>query len=240
MKAALVAGFGTQLALVCAGWRKDLPDNCLVVSKPPGRGQFDTVQRAVDSLSTTSDVGQCITIERGEYIEGVYGRARLTVFGETAAADDRAAAQYADNMVTLKANITPGAVETGIPDPSALGYYGCQIRGRRAALPTASGHQLYVRCLVQGNKDLVYVNEAAAWFERSDISLLEVHRGYITANGKRSADDKSIFVFNQCNVSSVLGTSAKQETYFLGHPKGAFAQVVFQNTDLPKAINPRG
>ncbi|KXH66485.1 pectinesterase [Colletotrichum salicis] len=257
------------------GARLALAGACLVVSKSPGEGQYNSVQLAINALSTTSEGSQCVFISRGEYVENIRvdeRKAQLSIFGENVNGDRQAAKPFADNLVTLRANNTPGnrgsAEETpalyvkardfrlynvNVVNPSdsskaatALraesdsGYYGCQITGGRRALVADAGHQLYAGCLIKGDKDIISGDKATAWFERSHIALSNADPGYVTANGRQSPKDRSIFVFNACSIASDPGAGTKPGTYYLGRPKGAYAQVVFQKTDMSDAINPKG
>lgn len=47
-------------------------------------------------------------------------------------------------------------------------------------------------------------------------------------------------MFNDCSVGSAPGATIKPGTYYLGRPKGEYAQVVFQKTNLSDAINSKG
>ncbi|KXH31999.1 pectinesterase [Colletotrichum salicis] len=263
MRPYLAAGAGGRLALAGA---------CLVVSKSPGQGQYDSVQKAINALSTRSEASQCVFISRGEYVHNVRIDERMTqlsIFCENVNSDSQAAKSLSDNLVTLKANNTAGGGGSGDEIP-ALGCYGCQFTGGRRALIARAGHQLYAECLVRGDKDIISGDQATAWFERIHISHSNADPGYVTgiavppfalwliasavvrqpgrvfplglgANGRQSTKDRSIFVFNACSIASGPGAVTKPGRYYLGRrPKGAFAQVVFQKTDMSDAISPKG
>lgn len=62
------------------------PRGAVVVSKRPQKGQYGTIQAAVDALSTTDSRAQVLFIGAGTYEEAVHIPARaaqLTIYGET-------------------------------------------------------------------------------------------------------------------------------------------------------------
>jgi len=57
--------------------------------------------------------------------------------------------------------------------------------------------------------------------------------GYITAQGKDASDQLSGFVFNKCSVSG-------QGQTLLGRAYGAYATVIFINSNFGNIIKPEG
>lgn len=78
--------FLAHACLALAASRTTAPSGALVVSKSATSGQYSTIQKAVDALSTTSTSAQSIFIEAGTYSEQVTIPARkaaLTIYGYT-------------------------------------------------------------------------------------------------------------------------------------------------------------
>jgi pectinesterase len=98
-------------ATVLAAGRTSAPSGCLVVSKSPTSGQYSTVQKAVDALSTTSKDAQCIFIGAGSYTEQVLvpsRSAQLTIYGYTSDTSS-----YGGNKVTITNNKSQASTGQG-------------------------------------------------------------------------------------------------------------------------------
>lgn len=96
MKSVLM-GLVYGVATVLAASRTQPPAGCVHVAE--SRGQYTSIQAAVNSFSTTAEGTQCIFVDQGTYKEQVYvreRRARLTIYGYTA--NDRSAAGNRANV----------------------------------------------------------------------------------------------------------------------------------------------
>lgn len=91
-----------------------------------------------------------------------------------------------------------------------------------------------------GCSDFIFGQRATAWFDSVDIKLVEGGTGYITANGRDSADNPSYYVINKSTVDSAEGNSVESGAFYLGRPWRPYARVVFQETSLSDAINSEG
>ncbi|KAH7152693.1 pectin lyase fold/virulence factor [Dactylonectria macrodidyma] len=114
------------------------------------------------------------------------------------------------------------------------GFYGCRFEGWQDTIYANEGRQIYARTYISGAVDFIFGLRAAAWFEDCDIDVLG--DGYITANGRDSADNDSFYVFNQCRVSGSAGVAST----YLGRPWRTFSRVVFQKTALGDVVHPEG
>ncbi|KAI1341146.1 family 8 carbohydrate esterase [Xylariaceae sp. FL0016] len=260
---------GLALAtLVLAENRTSAPDGCLTVSS--SGGDYTTIQDAVNSLSTSSSDAQCIFITAGTYQEQVLvseRSAQLTFYGYTedtsSYSGNQATITYNlsqddglsnDETATLRVKATnfkmynvnvdnsfgEGSQAVALSAYADSGYYGCAFTGFQDTLLANVGYQLYSKCMVEGATDFIFGQEAAVWFEQSDIRVLDKSLGYITANGRESPDGMSIYVFNSCDVAAADGNSVTAGAYYLGRPWREFAQVVFQNTAMSAVINEDG
>ncbi|WYZ43734.1 hypothetical protein EsH8_VII_000170 [Colletotrichum jinshuiense] len=268
MKSFLTALTFATAALAAS--RTSAPSGCLVVKKSPASGQYGTVQKAVDALSTTSSAKQCIFIDQGTYSEQVLVPARtaqLTIYGYTADTSS-----YSGNKVTITAKKSQadgldndgsatlrvkakdfklynvnvantygkGSQAVALSAYTDSGFYGSQFTGFQDTVLSQQGNQLYSKCLIQGATDFIFGQKSMAWFEKCDLRVVANSVGYITAHGRSSSSVKSEYVFNNCDVAAASGNTVAAGAYYLGRPWGAYAQVVFQKTTISAVINSAG
>ncbi|KXX73931.1 Pectinesterase [Madurella mycetomatis] len=269
----LLAGLASALIpSVLAANRTSPPPNCLTVSKPNAspRGQYTTIQAAVDALSLTTTAPQCIFIYPGVYREQVLVAARkaqLDIYGSTSDTDS-----YAQNAVTITSSKSQadglsndetgtlrvkaagfrlynvnvengygkGSQAVALSAQAESGYYGCAFYGFQDTLYANSGAQVYARCLIQGATDFIFGRHAPAWFEKCDIRVVAASLGYITASGRQSSSSPNYYAFNNCNIASASGHSVPNGAYYLGRPWAEFARVVVQRTSMTGVVNPAG
>ncbi|GKT64313.1 pectinesterase [Colletotrichum tofieldiae] len=264
-----IAGLTLVTAAVAAS-RTSPPSGCLVVKKSPGSGQYGSVQKAVDALSTTVSAKQCIFIDQGTYNEQVLvpsRAAQLSIYGYTADTSS-----YTGNKVTITAKKSQadglnndesgtlrvkaknfrlynvnvantygkGSQAVALSAYADSGYYGSQFTGFQDTVLSQQGNQLYSNCLIQGATDFIFGQKALAWFEKCDLRVVSNSIGYITAHGRTSASDKSEYVFNNCDIAAASGNTVSSGAYYLGRPWREFAQVVFQKTSMSGVINSAG
>jgi len=98
-----------------------------------------------------------------------------------------------------------------------------------------SSRQYFVDCYIEGNVDFIF-GDAKAYFERCEIKSNRPQGGYITAQSKRDPDQDSVYVFDNCKLTSYPGVSH----VWLGRPWRAYAAVVFLNTQMDASIEPAG
>ncbi|KAK1981192.1 pectinesterase [Colletotrichum cereale] len=260
----------TYVTVALAAGRTSAPNGCVTVKKSPGSGQFGTIQKAVDSLSASASGTQCIFIDQGTYDEQVLvpeRKAQLTIYGYTADTSSYAGNKVtitarksqadglnndksatlrvkANNFKLYNVNVAntygKGSQAVALSAYADSGYYASQFTGFQDTVLSQSGNQLYSKCLIQGATDFIFGQDAMSWFEKCDLRLVSNSIGYITANGRQSASDKSYYVFNSCNIAAAAGNSVPAGAYYLGRPWKEFAQVVFQKTTMSEAINSAG
>ncbi|KKY35608.1 putative pectinesterase [Diaporthe ampelina] len=249
-----------------AASRTSAPAGCITV----GSGGYSTIQAAVNSLSTTASGTQCIFIEPGTYKEQVLVSARsaqLTIYGSTTDTTGYAANSVTitgsksqadglsnDETATLRVKAAnfklynvnvantygKGSQAVALSAYADSGYYASAFTGYQDTLLANTGKQLYAGSLIQGATDFIFGQNAAAWFEDSDIRVVSASIGYITANGRSSSSGTSYYVFNNCDVAAASGNSVSNGVYYLGRPWGEYARVVFQQSSLSAVINSAG
>jgi len=200
----------TFIAGAFAGNRTSAPSaGCLVVSKTPSTGQYNTVQAAVNALPTSSSDSQCIFVTPGTYMEQVLVSSRgaqLTIYGYTSDTNSHTANQVTitgsksqadglsnDQTATLRVKAAnfrlynvnvnnshgKGSQAVALSAYADSGYYACQFTGFQDTLLSNVGRQLYAKCLIQGATDFIFGQQASSWFDRCDIRVLAASVGYI-------------------------------------------------------------
>uniref|UniRef100_A0AAV1TAU1 Pectinesterase n=1 Tax=Peronospora matthiolae TaxID=2874970 RepID=A0AAV1TAU1_9STRA len=148
----------------------------------------------------------------------------------------------ANNVKVYNLNIANTAGNAGqavaaTVDGTNYGFYGCKFTGYQDTLLTKKGLIMFANSYISGAVDFIFGTEAVAWFEHCDIDCIDA--GYITANGRSSADMDSYYVFNHANIySSKKGY--KPGMSYLGRPWRPYARVVFQNSELSDVVNAAG
>ncbi|KAK6087178.1 pectinesterase [Seiridium cupressi] len=256
------------VASAVATSRTSAPSGCITVAT--SGGDYDSVQDAVDSLSTTSTDDQCIFLDQGTYSEQVLVSARdaqLTIYGYTTDTSS-----YSGNKATITASYSQADGltddETGTLRVKAAdfklynvnvantygsgsqaialsayedsGYYGVQITGFQDTVLAQTGYQVYANSLIEGATDFIFGQNSPAWFENVDLRVLSASVGYVTANGRSSSTGTSYYVFNNCDIAAASGNTVTDGAYYLGRPWGEYARVVFQNTAMSSVINSAG
>ncbi|KAK0242078.1 pectin methyl esterase [Armillaria nabsnona] len=118
------------------------------------------------------------------------------------------------------------------------GFYGSSFTGYQDTLLADGGYQYYSNCYIEGAVDYIY-GDASAWF--GECTLASNGGGAITANSREEASDASYYVIdNSMIIQASSSTSDLTEKVYLGRPWRALARVVFQNSELPDLINPKG
>ncbi len=173
-------------------------------------GDFSTVQAAVNSLSTTDGADQCIFVNPGTYKEQVLvasRAAKLTIYGYTTDTTGYAKNEVTitsslsqkdglsnDETATLRVKATnfrlyninvvngygEGSQAVALSAYADSGYYASQFLGFQDTVLSNKGRQLFAKSLIQGATDFIFGQEAASWFEKSDIRVLARSTGYIT------------------------------------------------------------
>ena len=116
----------------------------------------------------------------------------------------------------------------------------CRFLGYQDTLFADYGRQYYVDSYIEGAVDFIFGN-AAAVFDH-----VEIHSngpGYLTAQSRTSADQKTGYVIFSSKVTNSLDSAtpnAHSTGIFLGRPWRPYARVVYIDTELPAEIRPEG
>ncbi len=110
-----------------------------------------------------------------------------------------------------------------------------RLLGNQDTLYSGTARQYFADCYIEGNVDFIF-GDGKAVFDRCEIHNTKHNGGFVTAQGKRAADQDSIFVFNHCKLTAEPGVTH----VWLGRPWRPYATVVFLNTEMGAHIEPAG
>jgi pectinesterase len=113
----------------------------------------------------------------------------------------------------------------------------CRFLGHQDTLFADYGRQYYVDSYIEGGVDFIFGN-AAAVFDHSEIHANGP--GYLTAQSRTSADQKTGYVIIDSRVTSGIEPGAARDTISLGRPWRPFSRVVYIHTELPADVIPEG
>ncbi|KAF9025068.1 carbohydrate esterase family 8 protein [Hymenopellis radicata] len=250
------------LRSVLAASRMDPPDGALVVPD-----DYDTIQDAVDALPDDGSdqiifinpgtYNEQVYIDRdGPLI--IYGYTEDTssyssnqvtisagVTASEAGSNDASGTlrihkdDFSMYNVNVKNTYGKGTQAIAISQyGSRVGLYGCSFTGYQDTLYANAGSQVYLQVtssLFQGATDFIFGRTGLAYFGGNTIAVKGP--GWVTASGRESDDDGS-YVFDGNSI--VLASDASSDTsgnVYLGRPWGAYAKVIFKNTQVTAPLN---
>ncbi|XP_047332020.1 probable pectinesterase 66 [Impatiens glandulifera] len=229
-----------------------------IIVDQSGKGQFKTIQDAINSVPSGNNKWFRIDIYPGIYNENVFIPAEKEylflqgsnlsqtiissdVHTSSLSATFRSSANnlVAKNIkfvnsynINQKINIIPAPAATIYGDKIA--FYNCEFVGYQNTLADARGRHYYKSCHIEGALDFIW-GWGQTVFEECKIKVTGEpdSRGYITAQGRESVEDSNGFVFLNCDVDGV-GKA------YLGRAYGASSRVVFIKSTLSSVVIPMG
>jgi pectinesterase len=227
-----------------------------------GKGDFTTIQKAIDACKAFPDTRVTIFVKNGIYQEKVVVPAcntLLSIVGEDA---EKTILTYDDHFTKIGRgrnstfytytlfvqandfkleNIT---VENGagpVGQAVALHVEGdrcvftnCRILGNQDTLYLAGkfSRQFFFGCYINGTTDFIF-GEATALFEKCHIHCKS--DSYITAASTPQGKPFG-FVFDHCKITA----NEQAKKVYLGRPWRNFAKVAFLNCDMGAFVLPEG
>jgi pectinesterase len=233
-----------------------LPAVHVVVSQD-GKGDFQTIQQAIDHAPLYGEDRLVIDIRPGIYHERVMvpqDRPRVTFQGQDAATTvitysmsaTAAGGTFFSSIVHIEApefhaeNVTfensygvgSQAVAISVQSDKAE-FRKCRFLGWQDTVYANRGRQYYRDCYIAGHVDFIFGN-ATAVFDNCEIHSLGA--GYVTAQSRVSADSTTGYVFYKCNLTG----ENTGKGVFLGRPWRPFSRVVYIDCTLGGHIRPEG
>ncbi|XP_047326698.1 probable pectinesterase 55 [Impatiens glandulifera] len=232
----------------------------MVVVDKSGKGHFKTIQSAINSVPDGNNKWFHIIVNSGVYYEKVSISAEKEYIFLDGSGSSRTIISWGDHQSTgTSATFSSSAnnfVSKGITFVNSYNikqttklapalavilsgdkaaFYNCGFIGFQDTLCDFQGRHYFRSCYIEGVADFiwgygqsVYQNCNIKVNGRGAISL-----GYITAQGRGSAQDSNGFVFNGCNVGGI-GKA------YLGRAYGSFSRVVFIKSTFSSVVTPLG
>jgi pectin methylesterase-like acyl-CoA thioesterase len=230
-----------------------------VVVSSDGRGDFSTIQQAIDHAPDYGEGRLVIAIRPGVYRERVVvpqDRLRITFLGlgnepgatvitynmSAAAAGgtflsstvDVEGAEFEATNITFENSYGAGSQAVALmlhSDRAVLRH--CRLIGWQDTLYAATGRQYYDDCYIEGAVDFIFGNARAVFH---DCEIRSAGAGYVTAQSRTTADGPFGFVFDHCKLTAREGVSK----VYLGRPWRPYARVIFLSTEMGPQIEPAG
>ncbi|RZC89082.1 hypothetical protein C5167_030778 [Papaver somniferum] len=228
-----------------------------------GKGDFTSVQAAIDSVPAGNSQWIIIHVRKGLYREKVHipenkpyiflrgnGKGRSHIMWNESATDNLESATLrveANNFIAFGISFKNEAA-IGMPFTSTnqsvaalvgadkVAFYHCGFYSAHNTLFDYKGRHYYDNCYIQGTIDFIF-GRGQSIFHSCEIFVVGDKRveihGSITAQNKQTQEEDSGFVFLKGKVYGI-GSS------YLGRARGAYSRVVFAKTYLSRAIVPEG
>jgi pectinesterase len=228
-----------------------------VVVSQDGKGDFKTIQMAIDHAPLYGEDRLVIEIRPGIYHERVMvpqDRPRVTFLGQDAATTvitysmsaTAAGGTFFSSVVHIEANefqaenitfensygVGSQAVAISVQSDKAE-FRKCRFLGWQDTVYANRGRQYYKDCYIAGHVDFIFGN-ATAVFDRCEIHSLGA--GYVTAQSRLTADGATGYVFYNCNLTG----ENTGKGVFLGRPWRPYSRVVFIDCAMGAHIRPEG
>ncbi|XP_022742403.1 putative pectinesterase 52 [Durio zibethinus] len=132
--------------------------------------------------------------------------------------------------------VTQAVAARILGDKSA--FFQCGFLGLQDTLWDALGRHYFSMCHIEGADDFIF-GSGQSFYENFSINVTagafasQMRIGYITAQGRKSSDDPSGFVFKK---GTIVGTVKP----YLGRAYGPYSRVIFHDTAMYAQVVPEG
>ncbi|XP_019053026.1 PREDICTED: putative pectinesterase 11 [Nelumbo nucifera] len=217
-----------------------------------GKGDFKTVQDAIDSVPSNNSNVVFIWVKPGTYREKVVvpaGKPYITLSGSNPTTtiitwNDSGvifqsptlsvlATDFVARYLTIQNTHGPGSQAVALRvSADRAAFYACRILSYQDTILDDTGRHYYRNCYIEGQTDFICGN-GASLFEKCHLHSLSEGAGAITAQHRESPAENTGFTFLGCRITGV-GTAV------LGRPWGAYSRVVFALSYISNVILPQG
>ncbi|KAL4325191.1 hypothetical protein GQ457_11G012640 [Hibiscus cannabinus] len=225
-----------------------------------GRGDFTSIQSAIDSIPSKNNVWTLVHVKAGVYNEMVniprdkpkihlQGESRRSTIIQFGAGGDSSksttfsshAEDFVATDITFKNthNLEPGKPLTWAPaaliNADKASFYRCGFVSVQDTLTDNKGRHYFENCYIEGVMDFIWGNGRSIYQGCViNVTTSPGHRaGYITAQARNSAADNTGFVFKH---SLIIGTGSA----YLGRAYRPYSRVVFFRSKMSDSIVPQG
>ncbi|XP_024640810.1 putative pectinesterase 10 [Medicago truncatula] len=231
--------------------------NTIIVDQQ-GKGAFQTIQAAIDSIKSQNNQWIMININPGIYKEKVLIPDRKSCIILKGSGSNNTIITYDDSSHKVGTSMSatfhsspPNVILNGITFKNTYGsdgpavaasIYGdksaifeCSFIGYQDTLLSSKGRQYFKNCYIQGEDDFIF-GEGQSYFENCVMNATQAESkpsGFVTSQRRESPNDPNGFVFRG---GYVVGNG----TVSLGRPWGPYSRVIFWGTYFTSVVTPQG
>ncbi|KAK8489669.1 hypothetical protein V6N13_028022 [Hibiscus sabdariffa] len=226
-----------------------------------GRGDFSTIQSAINSVPPNNELWYCINVNPGTYSEKVkipsdkpfimlkgFGQTKTKVVWNEPYLQAPTFSSFADNIIVDSMSFVntyngPNSKNPRAPAVAAMVngdktfFFQCGFSGVQDTFFDANGRHYFKECYIEGAVDFIFGNGQTIYEDCSIRYLGEMLppglAGFITAQSRSSPSESSGFVFKNCNIYG-------KRTTYLGRPWRDFSRVLFYNCKFSEVVHPNG
>ncbi|KAF8387648.1 hypothetical protein HHK36_026302 [Tetracentron sinense] len=228
-----------------------------------GKGDFTSVQAAIDSVPEGNSRWIIIHVRKGVYREKVHipenkpyvflrgnGKGRTSIVWSQSSPNNVESAtvkveapHFIAFGISFKNDAPTGLAQTSQNQSVAVfvgadmaAFYHCGFYSAHNTLFDYKGRHYYDNCYIQGSIDFIF-GRGRSVFHSCEIFVVADCRvqihGSITAQNRQSGDENSGFVFIKGKVYGIGDV-------YLGRARGAYSRVIFAKTYISKTIDLEG
>ncbi|CAJ2653855.1 probable pectinesterase 66 [Trifolium pratense] len=240
--------FNLGRAIDCGG---NQVANTIIVDQQ-GRGAFNMIQPAIDSIKNNNDQWVKIHINPGKYV----GRVNIPIDKPCIILEGsnrgNTIISYGDrNATTTFISMPSNVILSGITFENTFGnnspaiaaaingdktsIFKCGFLGYQDTLFDGYGRHYYKNCYIQGEIDFIF-GFAQSYFQSCVINATQdssLPPGFITAQSRNLPTERGGFVFRKGFVTGIGKVN-------LGRAWGPYSRVIFWGTDLSSVVLPEG
>lgn len=254
------------LLAAAAGARASRPSHADAVVAQDGRGDFRTVQAALDAAPRDHARPWVIRIEPGTYREKLRIDEDRPFIHLVGASRDRTILTWGD-YATMKGSDGKPIGTSATPSVSIRGHdfeandltfentaAPRKVVGQAVAVAVNADRCVFRRCAFLGNQDTLYANGGRQLYDdcliAGDVDFIfgnaaavfrrceirSVGPGYVTAQSRTGPEQNTGYVFDHCRLTG----PAPRASVYLGRPWRPYARVVYLDCRLGPHIRPVG
>ncbi|OIV95940.1 hypothetical protein TanjilG_27044 [Lupinus angustifolius] len=228
-----------------------------------GKGDFKSVQAAIDSIPEGNSNWVIVHVRKGIYREKVHipktkpyifmrgnGKGKTSIVWSQSSEDNVASATFKAEAkdciifgISFKNEAPTGVAYTSQNQSVAafvaedkIAFYHCAFYSTHNTLFDYKGRHYYESCYIQGSIDFIF-GRGRSMFYGCEMFVIADERikilGSITAQNREQEIEMSGFIFIKGKVYGIGGV-------YLGRAKGPFSRIIFAKTYLSKTIVAEG
>ncbi|KAE8075666.1 hypothetical protein FH972_014360 [Carpinus fangiana] len=205
-----------------------------------GKGNFTSVQKAIDSIPSNNKLWTLIDIKAGIYREKVEippDKPYIVLQGESRRITIIQWGDFGDSGRSATFNLYADNFVAPLIQGDKAAFYHCGFLGLQDTLTDWQGRHFFDTCYIEGVIDFIWGGGQSIYQEciinATNSRLGAGRKAYITAQGRESEEDPNGFVFKYCAIRGSGPT-------FLGRAYRSHSRVVFYKSYFENIIVPKG